>query len=232
MLRGLIFNSTPCQDYRSAAPGAASAGPRALAYGPCTQDSGLGTRDPRLKTSDSALACVGSRFHFTPYRWTNPVLWGTTAHFLRSAPVLRRSPGQRVQGLPQMPCVIHVEDAAPETAGASGYRHRLRCSGGHLPAPGVWTFCRRHRTYPECIASLGPGIPKGLHHSAQDCEAPSYPGCVRPNIPPDAADAVKKRAAGAVWAWRSRGKCFFVMPTEGNLSVITKSIRSAFPAGD
>jgi hypothetical protein len=75
-------------------------------------------------------------------------------------------------------------------------------------------------------------IPNVLHHSAQDCEAPSYPGCVRPNIPPDAADAVEKRAAGAVWAWRSRGKCFFVMPTEGNLSVITKSIRSAFPAGD
>ena len=56
------------------------------------------------------------RFHFTLYRWTNPVLWGTTAHFLRSAPVLRRSPGQRVQGLLQMPCVTHGEAPAPGLA--------------------------------------------------------------------------------------------------------------------
>ena len=47
------------------------------------------------------IACchVGFRFHFTLYRWTNPVLWRTTTHSHRSAPVLRRSPGRRVQGL-------------------------------------------------------------------------------------------------------------------------------------
>jgi len=39
----------------------------------------------------------------------------------------------------------------------------------------------------------------------------------------DAADAEEKRAVGAVWQSRSAGKCLFVMPTEGDFSVINPS---------
>jgi type III restriction enzyme len=41
----------------------------------------------------------------------------------------------------------------------------------------------------------------------------------------DAADAEEKRAVGKVWESRSGGKCLFVMPTEGDFSVITKGVR-------
>ena len=41
----------------------------------------------------------------------------------------------------------------------------------------------------------------------------------------DATDAQEKRAVGAVWQSRSGGKCLFVMPTEGDFSVITKGVR-------
>ena len=41
----------------------------------------------------------------------------------------------------------------------------------------------------------------------------------------DAADADEKRAVGAVWESRSGGKCLFVMPTEGDLSVVAKAIK-------
>jgi hypothetical protein len=41
----------------------------------------------------------------------------------------------------------------------------------------------------------------------------------------DAADADEKRAVGAVWQSRSGGKCLFVMPTEGDFSVIAKGIK-------
>lgn len=37
-------------------------------------------------------------------------------------------------------------------------------------------------------------------------------------------DAEEKRAVGAVWASRSGGRCLFVMPTDSDLSVITKAI--------
>ena len=40
----------------------------------------------------------------------------------------------------------------------------------------------------------------------------------------NAADAEEKRAVGAVWQSRSGGKCLFVMPTEGDFSVITKAV--------
>jgi type III restriction enzyme len=39
----------------------------------------------------------------------------------------------------------------------------------------------------------------------------------------DAADADEKRNVGAVWQSRSDGKCIFVMPTEGDFSVITEA---------
>jgi type III restriction enzyme len=38
-------------------------------------------------------------------------------------------------------------------------------------------------------------------------------------------DAEEKRAVGAVWASRSGGRCLFVMPTDSDLSVITKALR-------
>jgi hypothetical protein len=41
----------------------------------------------------------------------------------------------------------------------------------------------------------------------------------------DAADAGEKRAVGAVWESRSDGKCLFVMPTEGDFSVITTAVK-------
>lgn len=41
----------------------------------------------------------------------------------------------------------------------------------------------------------------------------------------DSADAEEKRAVGAVWASRSGGRCLFVMPTEGDFSVISRAIR-------
>ena len=41
----------------------------------------------------------------------------------------------------------------------------------------------------------------------------------------EAIDAGEKRAVGAVWQSRSSGKCLFVMPTEGDFSVITKAIK-------
>lgn len=43
----------------------------------------------------------------------------------------------------------------------------------------------------------------------------------------ESADADEKRAVGAVWASRSGGRCLFVMPTEGDFSVITQALRSA-----
>jgi type III restriction enzyme len=41
----------------------------------------------------------------------------------------------------------------------------------------------------------------------------------------DAADAEDKRAIGAVWESRSGGKCLFVMPTEGDFSVLAKAMK-------
>ena len=38
-------------------------------------------------------------------------------------------------------------------------------------------------------------------------------------------DAEEKRAVGAVWASRSGGRCLFVMPTEGDFSVISRMAR-------
>ena len=43
----------------------------------------------------------------------------------------------------------------------------------------------------------------------------------------DAVDAEEKRAVGQVWASRSGGRCLFVMPTDGDFSVIDKAIASA-----
>ncbi len=40
------------------------------------------------------------------------------------------------------------------------------------------------------------------------------------------AEAEEKRAVGQVWASRSGGKCVFVMPTEGDFSVIERAVRS------
>lgn len=38
-------------------------------------------------------------------------------------------------------------------------------------------------------------------------------------------DAEEKRAVGAVWASRSGGRCLFVMPTEGDVSVISRIVK-------
>ncbi len=40
-------------------------------------------------------------------------------------------------------------------------------------------------------------------------------------------DAEEKRAIGAVWAARSRGKCLFVMPTSGDFSAIKQAVQAA-----
>jgi len=40
----------------------------------------------------------------------------------------------------------------------------------------------------------------------------------------DGVDAEEKRAVGAVWASRSGGRCLFVMPTDGDFSVIDKAV--------
>ncbi len=40
-------------------------------------------------------------------------------------------------------------------------------------------------------------------------------------------DAEEKRAVGAVWASRSGGRCLFVMPTEGDFSVISRMVKQA-----
>ncbi|MCX5723756.1 MAG: DEAD/DEAH box helicase family protein [Nitrospirae bacterium] len=42
----------------------------------------------------------------------------------------------------------------------------------------------------------------------------------------DGVDAEEKRAVGAVWASRSGGRCQFVMPTDGDFSVIDKAVAS------
>jgi type III restriction enzyme len=42
----------------------------------------------------------------------------------------------------------------------------------------------------------------------------------------DGVDAEEKRAVGAVWASRSNGRCLFVMPTDGDFSVIDKAVVS------
>ncbi|MEQ1848151.1 MAG: hypothetical protein ABL983_21535, partial [Nitrospira sp.] len=42
----------------------------------------------------------------------------------------------------------------------------------------------------------------------------------------DGLDAEEKRAVGAVWASRSNGRCLFVMPTDGDFSVIDKAVAS------
>ena len=41
------------------------------------------------------------------------------------------------------------------------------------------------------------------------------------------ADAEEKRAVGTVWASRSNGRCLFVMPTEGDFSVISRMVKRA-----
>ncbi len=50
----------------------------------------------------------------------------------------------------------------------------------------------------------------------------------------DGNDAEEKRTVGAVWASRSGGRCLFVMPTEGDFSVIHGQLRRcnrmAYPA--
>ena len=43
----------------------------------------------------------------------------------------------------------------------------------------------------------------------------------------DGVDAEEKRAVGQVWASRSGGRCLFVMPTDGEFSVINKAVASA-----
>jgi hypothetical protein len=43
--------------------------------------------------------------------------------------------------------------------------------------------------------------------------------------PYDAAGAEEKRSVGKVRESRSGGKCLFVMPTEGDLSVIAKAMK-------
>ena len=40
------------------------------------------------------------------------------------------------------------------------------------------------------------------------------------------ADAEDKRVIGAVWASRSKGRCLFVMPTEGDFSAILEAVKS------
>ncbi len=40
------------------------------------------------------------------------------------------------------------------------------------------------------------------------------------------ADAEDKRVIGAVWAARSKGRCLFVMPTEGDFSAILQAVKS------
>ena len=50
----------------------------------------------------------------------------------------------------------------------------------------------------------------------------------RPDPQQCAVDAEEKRAVGAVWASRSGGRCLFVMPTEGDFSVITKMVRPLY----
>ncbi|MBI4000974.1 MAG: DEAD/DEAH box helicase family protein [Nitrospira defluvii] len=42
----------------------------------------------------------------------------------------------------------------------------------------------------------------------------------------DGVDAEEKRAVGAVWASRSNGRCLFVMPTDGDFSVVLKAVNS------
>jgi type III restriction enzyme len=42
----------------------------------------------------------------------------------------------------------------------------------------------------------------------------------------DAVDAEEKRAVGQVWASRSDGRCLFVMPTDGDFSIIDKVVAS------
>ena len=43
----------------------------------------------------------------------------------------------------------------------------------------------------------------------------------------DGVDAEEKRAVGQVWASRSGGRCLFVMPTDGEFSVMNKAVASA-----
>lgn len=43
----------------------------------------------------------------------------------------------------------------------------------------------------------------------------------------DAADAEEKRAVGKTWEKRSGGRCLFVMPTDGDFSVITKAVHGS-----
>jgi type III restriction enzyme len=40
----------------------------------------------------------------------------------------------------------------------------------------------------------------------------------------DARDAEEKRSVGMVWESRSEGRCLFVMPTDGEFSVISAKI--------
>jgi type III restriction enzyme len=41
----------------------------------------------------------------------------------------------------------------------------------------------------------------------------------------DGVDAEEKRAVGEVWATRSKGRCLFVMPTDGDFSGILRAVQ-------
>jgi type III restriction enzyme len=67
--------------------------------------------------------------------------------------------------------------------------------------------------YPDFICQLADGRVLAVEYKGKD----RY----------DNTDSEEKRALGAVWAARSKGKCLFVMPTGGDFSVIAKAASAA-----
>ena len=65
--------------------------------------------------------------------------------------------------------------------------------------------------YPDFICELTDGRVLAVEYKGKD----RY----------DTVDSEEKRAVGAVWASRSSGRCLFVMPTEGDFSVITNVVK-------
>jgi type III restriction enzyme len=65
--------------------------------------------------------------------------------------------------------------------------------------------------YPDFLCQLADGRVMAVEYKGKDRYT--------------AEDAEEKRTVGAVWASRSGGRCVFVMPTDGNFSVITSATK-------
>ena len=86
---------------------------------------------------------------------------------------------------------------------------------GHSIEPEESTSFRLHTSkdwfYPDFLCKLGDGRVLAVEYKGKHLWA----------------DAEDKRVIGAVWAGRSKGRCLFVMPTDGDFSILLRTVKSS-----